>query len=39
MNIVKETELEPLQDLPLIGYSEQSLFAIEDTRERADRLQ
>ncbi|HEY9301895.1 MAG TPA: hypothetical protein VIQ31_37125, partial [Phormidium sp.] len=39
MNVVEEIELEPLNDLPLIGYSEQRLFAIEDTRERADRLQ
>ncbi|MBW4651884.1 MAG: HNH endonuclease [Kaiparowitsia implicata GSE-PSE-MK54-09C] len=39
MNSVKETEFSPLVEAFQIGLAEQSLFAIKDTRKRADQLQ
>ena len=39
MNAIEQSQSGPLVEPPLIGPSEQRLFAIEDTRERADHLQ
>jgi hypothetical protein len=39
VNSVEETEFSPLVEAFRLGFAEQSLFAIEDTRKRADQLQ